>query len=842
MATGTLTVAAGTTLATLGNYWNGVSTPVYDGQLLTTTTVSQTQAAALPHVRFPGGSSSDVFHWAGSSWNTASPQTNQAFTTNGGYMTPLSTPGSGGDFTVYMTTLVIPNNIKCMITANYGSDSTGNVGGNPAEAAAWAQYVVTKGWTSYCTNWEIGNENYGSWEADQHGANGSAGVAHDPATYAAQWIRYYNAIKAVSATFQVGVVLVAPAQSPVNTSWNATVMAAVGSLCDFVIIHYYPIGKGHESDADILSASYSQFPSAPANSDSFGPNVMINGGTVNGSVITGVKGLLTTYCGSNSHGAANVPIYMTEINIDPQNPPPATTGIVGGLFCADMIPTCIEQGAAGTTWWDLHNGADTSVTNASSGSLAWGDFGVLSSNVSYTSTHGGPTPGIADYTAYPPYYALQLLNQMGKPADALVSTTSNQTLVRTHAVKQVGGKLVVLMINTDPTNSYTETVTLTGFTADRSITVQRYAQTQVTALGGPASSTVTGTSSTVFTDTIAPYSINLYTLNPAGALVNGQVITCNGTSVTPTTVSPNGSITLSTTVNSVNTTAALGAQWLIYNPSATLQAPLPQVTTGALTANTPVAITQTYVVPANAAAGTWTIRAQVMSNDYITTTYFTDPAAISFLVQASSAGGGTGTPVSGVGTDSQIALASPAVIQRVVTFPYGGAGNSEVAPVVVAGDPGTGSIFKFADDANLKTMLTLEQARGVNPIYWDANPGSGTVRTANGDTGWWDVTNSKYVDVWYNATAFTAVGGTGTLTLYIDHQPPAYVGTAFSIGLWVLPTPLTTTGFTTTNAQVMLGPGCVQNVLFGSKMRVRWAFTGATTYSTTLELGFFGKW
>src|ERR1044072_7521645 len=76
------------------------------------------------------------------------------------------------------------------VTANYGT-------GTPQEAADWVRYSnKTKRYNF--KYWEIGNENYGTWEADRNDR------PHDPVTYATRFRDYYRQTQAVETRARKG--------------------------------------------------------------------------------------------------------------------------------------------------------------------------------------------------------------------------------------------------------------------------------------------------------------------------------------------------------------------------------------------------------------------------------------------------------------------------------------------------------------------------------------------------------------------------------------------------------------------------------------------------------------
>lgn len=140
-------------------------------------------------LRFPGGSTSDDYHWQTGS------------TSDGAYVNPSNT------FDAFMG-VAHQAGAAPILTVNYGSNAAGNGGGDPNEAAAWVDYANnTKHYG--IKYWEIGNEIYGngeygaSWEYDLHSD-------HSPSAYGANVAAFASAMKAKDPTIKVGVVLTSP--------------------------------------------------------------------------------------------------------------------------------------------------------------------------------------------------------------------------------------------------------------------------------------------------------------------------------------------------------------------------------------------------------------------------------------------------------------------------------------------------------------------------------------------------------------------------------------------------------------------------------------------------------
>jgi hypothetical protein len=196
-----VSVNAGQVVRPVATQLLGVNVDWWDSSLNTSQTKQMVQAAGLTFFRFPGGSSSDDFHFN-------NPPSYQGQGTDSSLASFIASVGGGG-----------------VVTLDYGS-------GSPQEAAAMLAYLnapvdnstaigsgqewndATNAWQTidwrtagYWANlrasaplaqddglnflrlnhptpfgfhdYEVGNEEYGSWEIDHHAAQ------HDPATYVA---------------------------------------------------------------------------------------------------------------------------------------------------------------------------------------------------------------------------------------------------------------------------------------------------------------------------------------------------------------------------------------------------------------------------------------------------------------------------------------------------------------------------------------------------------------------------------------------------------------------------------------------------------------------------------
>ena len=128
--TSSVTVNAGATLATIPTPAWGLNTAVWDGNLLDSAVPDLLSKAGVAALRFPGGSTADVYNW----------QSNSIVPGQGSYANP------NNNFDAFMG-LAKGIGATPIVTVNYGSNAAGNGGGDPSLAASWVRYAnVTKGY------------------------------------------------------------------------------------------------------------------------------------------------------------------------------------------------------------------------------------------------------------------------------------------------------------------------------------------------------------------------------------------------------------------------------------------------------------------------------------------------------------------------------------------------------------------------------------------------------------------------------------------------------------------------------------------------------------------------
>jgi hypothetical protein len=524
-----ISVDARQTLRTADPRWFGLNTAVWDPYFDTPSTAGALAQLGTSILRFPGGSTADDYHWASNTTDTNT----WTYSTSFNSFVQIATNAHA----------------QAMITVNYGS-------GTPAEAAAWVRCANVTNHYNF-TNWEIGNEEYGTWETDTN-TN-----PHDPYTYATRAAQYVAQMKAAYPAVKIGVVstpgensysnqytLNHPAYNPrtgaTNYGWTPILLATLKSLGvtpDFLIHHVYPEYL-NDNDQALLQYATNWVSDAAS-----------------------LRQQITDYFGP---GGTNIQIVCTENNADAGNQGVQSTSIVNCLYLADSLAQLMKTEIDGFIWWDLRNGQDTNgdFSPLLYGWRTYGDLGIIGSQ----------------NTCYPTYYSTKLMQYFVRPGDTVLNSTSDYFLLSSYASRKADGALDLLVINKDRTANLTTQITVTNFFPWSTAQVRSYGITQdeATRTNGPAAAqdlatnTLTGVS-TNFPTTFPPYSLTLLTLAPAAPILHtaaqagGQFILQlqgqNGvpyqlqTSPNLKTWSSNATITLSGTTVSVTNQLVPGTEF-----------------------------------------------------------------------------------------------------------------------------------------------------------------------------------------------------------------------------------------------------------------------------------------
>lgn len=457
----------------------------YDFTVNTSTIVNAFQGAGIVALRWPGGSSSDDYHWNGGAANPANGTAPTASSCNGTYFAPNT------NYLNFIHNLEPGFNIA--LTANYGSNEACTGGGDPNEAANWIKYAYANGGAvSHIT---VGNEEYGSWEDDLHA------VKHDPTTYANAVkgsTGYYDLIKAANAGTLVGVLVDANCTTAngCTNGWDSTVLSSDAGYYDFVEYHYYPQNPGGENDAFLIQQAAPIF-------------------TTN---INTIKSELTTA------GKAGTPIYVGEIGSVSSNPGKQSWSITQGLYAAQILGEMMNDGVARATWWIGFGNCNGNQGNDSSSLYGWQNFGAYNifsdgpGDTAYPNNSpcgyggNGNTLGVMSPTAI----AFQLFSNVAVDGESVLTpaVTGDTTNVRAYAATHSGGTQTALVLfNLDENASAPVTVTLTGKSTSSDVQVTTYSKsiynlTQNGVWDG-AATTDMGSQSLPLSLSLAPWSINV---------------------------------------------------------------------------------------------------------------------------------------------------------------------------------------------------------------------------------------------------------------------------------------------------------------------------------------------
>jgi hypothetical protein len=363
----------------------GVNTAAWDTNFTDPAIASDLSAASTGLIRYPGGSWADQYLW-------------QPNTVNGSAQ-PV-------DFAQYSSQVDAITSGQKFVTVDYGSDT-------PQDAAAWVTQSQTSG--QGVSLWEIGNEEYGSWETDSHSN------PHTAASYASNGLTYMQAMKAVNPNAQICYDYgmdgnLAPGSGVANyQQWNDTILSADAADINCADVHWYPINGTPTESVQSIMALIDNIPAAAAE----------------------VHTALSTYDPSAYFvvGETNMSQTANTWNEQP----------VGALFAAANAMEWLSFGAQSVDWWDVHNyGSPTA------------DFGMFSS-----ASSGEP----AMDTPYPPYYGYQLAAKLavkGAKVGTLLVSTPN---IYSYYSELPNGSYDVMLVNADPSNSYTISTSNLGLTS-----------------------------------------------------------------------------------------------------------------------------------------------------------------------------------------------------------------------------------------------------------------------------------------------------------------------------------------------------------------------------------------
>lgn len=592
----------------------GVNTAPWDGLLTSASTLTLSEAAGIDTVRLGGGSYVD-----GTLSGTKVTQTGWDFNQN----VYSNTIGQMAEYAASLGATVIvdvnygtgsPQEAEALWAYLDGSptDTTPIAGGEEwlANATSWTQNAFPAETVGYWaslraaaplqtndglnflridhpapfnfTYFEMGNEVYGTWEADEHGKTGDSLViptgdtrkAHDPTTLIAFSNDFETAIdgfladgmESGASPITIGIDSQDVAESSSDFSdWIGGILNQAVTqkfTLGFIADHYYtPVSPGSENDAELLALSNSN------NSTQLGPYYNSTNpyewSLRADDYDTDINNVIVADGASGEQYLGNVKLIADEVNSVAGTNNMQMTSLVNGLFIADAIGAAYDTtgldgigGFQSFSIWDLHNGFSTSTESGIYGWRQGGDYGILGAGGANTGTGSGGTAPIIDNNneTYPDYFSLVLASKVYQAGGTIVSASLDSTNnIDTYAVLESNGDLDLFVINKNypgadapnntPDPTTTEQFNISGFDASSSAQIWEYGvaedDAQYFSATGAASLTNIAANLAIsngsFSYALPDYSMMVIQLTPQSGPTITQVAAANPSPVTGTT-------------------------------------------------------------------------------------------------------------------------------------------------------------------------------------------------------------------------------------------------------------------------------------------------------------------
>lgn len=408
----TATVDYSQVISKVSKYLYGNNTNPYMGQYVTEPVLMASLTALMPNIlRFPGGSISDIYFWNGVTPADAPAQLvdYQGVASNAGYWYGNKTDSWTFSLDNYYKVLQQTNSTG-IITVNYGYARYGT-GQNPVQAAAhlaadWVRY--DKGRTKF---WEIGNENFGNWEAG-HRINTANNKDGQPqiltgTLYGMHFKVYADSMRKAAnevgnTDIKIGMVTT-EADEKLNTytiiqNWNANVLAQAGNSPDFYVVHNYYTPYNQNSTPEVILAT----PQA-----------------VTSSMMNWVKTSVT------NAGVTQKPVALDEWNIFSTGSKQMVSN-VAGVHAALVLGETLKNQFSMACRWDLANGWDSG-----------NDHGLF--NI-------GDEPGAAKWNARPAFYYMYFFQKYFGDRIVSSSVTGSADIV-SYASSFTSGQAGTVLVN-----------------------------------------------------------------------------------------------------------------------------------------------------------------------------------------------------------------------------------------------------------------------------------------------------------------------------------------------------------------------------------------------------------
>jgi hypothetical protein len=384
-------------IAPITPYQFGCNIDWWDGKewALDKDRIEKAKQSGIRFWRWPGGSSSDSYHWDGNYGKHLKEH-------DGGDATRMTGPGMilTDDFIEFCR----QTNSEAIVTANYGAARYDSPQAAADLASRWIKHFQEKKFK--VRYWEIGNECHGNWE-EGNKMEGKPQLTGD--VYGKDALVMAEAMRKADPDIYIGVDSV---EHDDGTDWVGfhwwmrDLLPTLKNKIDYLILHQYFMW--------------------PFNGDTYtNPKNEVFFGNVH--EIPDAKEMTAGLVYKYAPGEMDIPVALTEFNLVNASPPQSIQ-LINGLFTAEVLAEAIKAGYVAVDHWDWKNGLDGKLK---------GDMALLASN----------DPNVPDNTPRPSYYSFALCTRaMG---DHMVDSSSSDPKVKVYATRFSGGEPGLVFVNED---------------------------------------------------------------------------------------------------------------------------------------------------------------------------------------------------------------------------------------------------------------------------------------------------------------------------------------------------------------------------------------------------------
>lgn len=360
--------------------------------------------ANIGYLRLPGGTWSNQWLWDGK--NHWGDNLKDDYLNSGVMSLPVHSWNYSTDDMLKVCSLT---NATPQICVNFGLsrfiDAPDAVEQAAHYAAEWVRDVNIKRKLGV-KYWEVGNENFGSWEK-------GFVVSGDTITadyYGKNFCVFADSMRAADSTIKIGAVVVGHNEWVDVKDWTSTVLTEVGAHADFLVLHDYFMWKPDPNDVTVeeILKEVRQI---------------------------SLNRLYLDSCVKEFTGLDNgtLPIALTEFNIYGGL---KNGSFLAGIFLSRALGEIIKEGYGLANLWGSVNSWDSQN----------GDMGMLSQN----------EPGLKNYsphsTFYPYYYYTRYFG------DHLISSSTNKAAVTVYASKFSTGEIGLVITNSGADDEVVELI------------------------------------------------------------------------------------------------------------------------------------------------------------------------------------------------------------------------------------------------------------------------------------------------------------------------------------------------------------------------------------------------